>query len=163
MLNASSDSFRNDLNSSLILDAPEVEEKPQNCFLVGGGSNTTHHAVKEIRVFVSSTFKDMGIEREQLVKSVFPELKHLCLERGVFFTYVDLRWGITAQDSQDGQTLNLCLNEIDSCRPYFICMLGERYGWHQPACTTYAVSSIMNIHLSILFNASSGSRRCHTY
>ena len=23
----------------------------------------------------------------------------------------------------------MCLDEIDRCRPYFICMLGQRYGW----------------------------------
>jgi len=91
--------------------------------------------VKTIRIFVSSTFKDMKLEREQLVKQVFPELKQLCTERNVFFTYVDLRWGITEEESSDGQTLNLCLSEIDKCQPYFICFLGERYGWSQSSGT----------------------------
>ena len=38
-----------------------------------------------IRVFVSSTFRDMQDEREVLVKRVFPELRKLCDERGVVF------------------------------------------------------------------------------
>ena len=28
-----------------------------------------------------------------------------------------------------GTTLATCLREIDRCRPYFCCMLGDRYGW----------------------------------
>jgi hypothetical protein len=51
----------------------------------------------EIRIFVSSTFKDMQNERMVLAKDVFPALKKLCFERNVFFSYVDLRWGITEQ------------------------------------------------------------------
>jgi len=35
-----------------------------------------------IRVFVSSTFRDMHAEREELVKRVFPELRKLCEARG---------------------------------------------------------------------------------
>lgn len=38
---------------------------------------------REIRVFVSSTFRDMREEREELVKRVFPQLRKLCEERGV--------------------------------------------------------------------------------
>ena len=40
---------------------------------------------------------------------------------------VDLRWGIT--DEQKGEVLPICLAEIERCRPYFIGLLGERYGW----------------------------------
>ena len=79
---------------------------------------------REIRVFVSSTFQDMKAERDRLVKYVFPELRELCQERGVTFTEVDLRWGITKEQ----EVLRICLGEIDRCRPFFICMLGERYG-----------------------------------
>lgn len=28
-----------------------------------------------------------------------------------------------------GNALELCLSELDSCRPFFIGMLGNRYGW----------------------------------
>jgi len=71
--------------------------------------------------------------------------------RGIFLTSVDLRWGITAEDTQSGTTIKvralyfssseidlrhscfqICLAEIDRCRPYFVCMLGNRYGWAQP-------------------------------
>lgn len=42
-----------------------------------------------MRVFVSSTFRDMQGERDVLVKRVFPELRRLCERRGCSFTEVD--------------------------------------------------------------------------
>ena len=82
-----------------------------------------------VRVFISSTFRDMQEEREILVKKTFPELRRKCRERQVDFVDVDLRWGITDEESAEGQVLPICLAEIDNCRPYFIGILGERYGW----------------------------------
>ncbi len=82
-----------------------------------------------IRVFISSTFRDMQAERDYLVKFIFPQLRKLCESRGVTWGEVDLRWGITEEQSQRGEVLPICLNEIKRCRPYFIGILGERYGW----------------------------------
>jgi tetratricopeptide (TPR) repeat protein len=82
-----------------------------------------------VRVFVSSTFRDMQAERDELVKRVFPQLRKLCEERGVTWGEVDLRWGITQEQSERGEVLPVCLAEIKRCRPYFIGLLGERYGW----------------------------------
>ncbi len=82
-----------------------------------------------IRVFVSSTFRDMHEEREELVKKVFPQLRKLCEERGVTWGEVDLRWGITDEQKAEGKVLPICCEEINNCRPYFIGILGERYGW----------------------------------
>ena len=84
---------------------------------------------RQIRVFISSTFRDMQFERDVLVKRVFPQLRKLCEERAVAWTEVDLRWGITEKESSEGKVLPLCLAEIERCRPYFIGLLGERYGW----------------------------------
>src|SRR5438094_8479858 len=82
-----------------------------------------------VRIFVSSTFRDMHAEREVLVKHVFPQLRKMCDERGVGWAEVDFRWGITQEQAARGEVLPLCLAEIDRCRPYFIGMLGEWYGW----------------------------------
>ncbi len=84
---------------------------------------------RRIRVFVSSTFRDMQAERDILIKKIFPQLRKLCEERAVSWTEVDLRWGITTEESAEGKVLPLCLAEIERCRPYFIGLLGERYGW----------------------------------
>jgi tetratricopeptide (TPR) repeat protein len=82
-----------------------------------------------VRVFISSTFRDMHAERDELVKRVFPELRRLCRSRGVELVEVDLRWGITREQAERGEVLPVCLEEIQRCRPYFIGLLGERYGW----------------------------------
>ncbi len=82
-----------------------------------------------VRVFVSSTFRDMQAEREELVKRVFPQLRKLCEERGVAFVDVDLRWGVTDEEAAEGKVLPICLAEIERCRPFFIGLLGQRYGW----------------------------------
>ncbi len=46
-----------------------------------------------IRVFISSTFSDMGAERDVLVKSVFPRLAAVAAKRDVTVVPLDLRWG----------------------------------------------------------------------
>lgn len=84
---------------------------------------------RAIRVFISSTFRDMQAERDELVKYTFPQLRALCESRGVVWGEVDLRWGITDEEKAEGKVLPLCLEEIKNCRPYFIGLLGERYGW----------------------------------
>jgi nephrocystin-3 len=94
-----------------------------------------------VRVFVSSTFKDMMAEREELVKFVFPELRRRCRERRVEFVGVDLRWGITEEQAAKGEVLPICLAEIEGCRPYFIGLLGERYGWVPETIDDEAVAS----------------------
>ncbi len=84
---------------------------------------------REIRVFISSTFSDMRVERDYLNKHVFPGLRKMCQQRGVIFTEVDLQWGITEGQAEDGGAIEVCLDEINRCHPYFIGLLGERYGW----------------------------------
>ena len=87
---------------------------------------------RTIRLFLSSTFRDFGEERDLLVKRVFPALRAKLKDRFVELVDVDLRWGITAEEAERGEVLPICLSEIDRARPYFIGMLGERYGWVPP-------------------------------
>lgn len=82
-----------------------------------------------IRVFLSSTFKDFAEERDLLVKKVFPELRRLCRQRQVELVDVDLRWGITVEEAEQGKVLPICLEEINRARPYFMGFIGDRYGW----------------------------------
>jgi len=85
-----------------------------------------------IRVFLSSTFRDFGEERDLLVRKVFPTLRAKLQSRFVDLVDVDLRWGITEEEAERGEVLPICLSEIDRARPYFIGFLGERYGWVPP-------------------------------
>ena len=82
-----------------------------------------------IRVFISSTFRDMQDERNYLVKKVFPVLKEKAERRNVSIVPVDLRWGITEEESNSGKVLGICLKEIDNSYPFFIGIIGNRYGW----------------------------------
>jgi tetratricopeptide (TPR) repeat protein len=84
---------------------------------------------RAVRRFISSTFQDLQTEREVLVKRVFPELRACCEARGVGWGEVDLRWGITAAEAEEGRVLAICLDQIDECRPFFLAILGHRYGW----------------------------------
>ena len=71
----------------------------------------------------------MTAEREYLVKKIFPEIRALCRNRGVTFTEIDLRWGLTEEEATLGRVIRTCLEEVDRCRPHFIGMIGQRYGW----------------------------------
>jgi nephrocystin-3 len=84
---------------------------------------------RELRLFISSTFRDLIEEREELLKKVFPLIRHTCRQRGVDFVEIDLRWGLTEQDAALGNVVRTCLEEIDRCRPFFLGILGSRYGW----------------------------------
>ncbi len=82
-----------------------------------------------IRVFISSTFRDMKDERDYLSKVIFPEIRESLKKRRLEFIEIDLRWGITDEEAKSGSVLKLCLDEIEHTRPYFIGILGGRYGW----------------------------------
>ncbi|MDR2019519.1 MAG: DUF4062 domain-containing protein, partial [Treponema sp.] len=84
---------------------------------------------RQIRVFISSTFRDMHAERTHLVTRVFPSLRRYCEERDVSLFELDLRWGISEEESKQGKVVDICLKEIQKTKPFFIGLLGERYGW----------------------------------
>ena len=84
-------------------------------------------------VFVSSTFKDMQFERDALHNLAAPKIDDSLSKYGEKIYFGDLRWGVntTALDSEEGskRVLQVCLDEIDDCKPYMIVLIGERYGW----------------------------------
>lgn len=83
--------------------------------------------------FISSTFKDMQAERDILQEKVFPRLRKLAAEYGEDVSELDLRWGVDtmnlSEEESGKQVLKVCIDAIDRCTPYFIVLLGERYGW----------------------------------
>ncbi|HOT97942.1 MAG TPA: DUF4062 domain-containing protein [bacterium] len=85
---------------------------------------------EKVYIFISSTFNDMHAERDVLVKKVFPQLADWCEARRLRMVDIDLRWGVTEQDATRNQNVvQVCLQRIDECRPFFLCLLGQRYGW----------------------------------
>ena len=87
-----------------------------------------------IRLFVSSTFEDMLVERDILQRKVFPRISQLCGSYGWQFEDIDLRWGVSQDASRLQKTMQICLNEIKRCqalspKPNFLILQGDRYGW----------------------------------
>lgn len=86
-------------------------------------------AARVIRVFASSTFRDIQAERDEQVKRIFPQLRKTCEARSVRWGEVDLCWGITDEQNAEGEVLPICIEEIRRWCPYFIGLLEERNGW----------------------------------
>ena len=84
---------------------------------------------RTIRVFISSTFQDMQGERDYLMKRTFPKLRQIAEKRDVMLTELDLRWGITEEESKSGKVVDICFREIENSVPFFIGIIGNRYGW----------------------------------
>lgn len=89
---------------------------------------------KYIKVFVSSTFKDMDIERDALKNLVEPQINDFLREYACTLEFVDLRHSVKTNSKmslieREKQIFNVCLEEIDHCKPYFIGIVGHRYGW----------------------------------
>uniref|UniRef100_A0A3B3ZRG2 Uncharacterized protein n=1 Tax=Periophthalmus magnuspinnatus TaxID=409849 RepID=A0A3B3ZRG2_9GOBI len=54
----------------------------------------------------------MHAERDVLVRSVFPELRRRAAPHRLYLQEVELRWGVTEEES--GRAVELCLSEV--CR-----------------------------------------------
>ena len=92
---------------------------------------TMHRKYKEstgrsLRVFLSSTFRDMNEEREIFTKRYAAALRQVAKERGVSISFVDLRWGVTVEQATGGGVVDICLTNLQGSR-YFVNFLGLRY------------------------------------
>uniref|UniRef100_A0A8C6PWJ7 Telomerase associated protein 1 n=1 Tax=Nothobranchius furzeri TaxID=105023 RepID=A0A8C6PWJ7_NOTFU len=101
---------------------PEGAQEPQT-------SNKVVSVWQGVRVFISSTFRDMHAERDVLVRNVFPELRRRAALHRLYLQEVELRWGVTEDESE--RATELCLSEV--CRSQMLVgILGERYGQVPP-------------------------------
>ncbi|KAF7463848.1 hypothetical protein GHT09_008499 [Marmota monax] len=110
-----------------------------------------------IRPYICSTLNDFQEERNFLATNIFPQLNELCNSRGTYFKPVDLRWSVLkAQKSLPAnlyrqgccllsQQLKLCLDYVNSCFPFFICMLGQTYGDFLPDHSTFMFSKAKDL------------------
>eukprot|EP00794_Sanderia_malayensis_P012166 gene12166-13421_t len=83
---------------------------------------------KNVRVFISSTFRDMHGERDLLTRYIFPELRSRAMQHFVNIYEIDLRWGITDEQSKSQSQVDICLSEAGKS-DLLIGLLGDRYGW----------------------------------
>uniref|UniRef100_A0A1I8JC45 NACHT domain-containing protein n=1 Tax=Macrostomum lignano TaxID=282301 RepID=A0A1I8JC45_9PLAT len=92
---------------------------------------------KTVRVFISSTFSDMHLERNVLMNQIYPKLKQFCREQhGIAFQIVDMRWGLHETAATDQTAAEVCLDEVENCQrisigPHFLGILSHRYGSRQ--------------------------------
>lgn len=112
---------------------------------------------KTVRVFISSTFRDMQAERDHLVRFVFPRLREDLLKHRIHLIDVDLRWGVTS----DQDAVGVCREVIDECRPRFMGILGGRYGW-VPEGKTESITAD-EIHYAVLGRAKEKRGQCFFY
>ena len=74
----------------------------------------------------------MVAERDELTQRTFPVLRELCERNEAALSEIDLRWGVTEEQAAQGRIVELCLAEVDACFPWFIGLLGDRYGTAVP-------------------------------
>nr|CCC48719.1 putative telomerase-associated protein, fragment [Trypanosoma vivax Y486] len=115
-------------------DGVRARRKRETTLIEPLPSHRTLSAYRQIRFFLSSTFLDMENERNALVLDVFPRLRRWVQEAGLHVNIleVDLRWGITEDSSRSDLSTSVCLNEVSRCAPFFLGVLGSRYGYCPP-------------------------------
>lgn len=89
--------------------------------------------MSNISIFVSSTFNDMQSERDLIRDRITPEIEERIKKFGQNAEFIDLRWGIDTkgenENDANAKILRTCFDEIQKTKPYFIALIGERYGW----------------------------------
>ncbi|XP_037690358.1 telomerase protein component 1 isoform X2 [Choloepus didactylus] len=83
---------------------------------------------RTIRLFISSTFRDMHGERDLLMRSVLPVLQARAAPHHISLHGIDLRWGITEEETLRNRQLEVCLREVENSQ-LFVGILGSRYGY----------------------------------
>src|SRR5262249_32272325 len=107
-------------------------------WFAGGPRRESKHMVSDasrkrlLRLFLSSTFRDMQIERDILARLVLPRQRAMLAGQGAALQEVDLRWGVTAAMASAGGALVVCLRQVAECFPLVLGLLGRRAGGAPP-------------------------------
>ena len=105
-------------------------------------------------VFVSSTFKDMQMERDAIRDTVAPIINEKAYAHGDRIDFCDLRWGINTEELDTDEcakkVLDVCFREIDRSNPPMIIILGDRYGWIPDANVISNAANIRQLKLEDL-------------
>lgn len=92
--------------------------------------------MRNVAIFVSSTFADMQSERDIIREKIAPEVEDRLRSYGLNAEFIDLRWGIdtkgASEEEASAKIMRSCFDEIKRTEPYFVVLLGERYGWVPP-------------------------------
>ncbi|BBM88277.1 DUF4062 domain-containing protein [Candidatus Uabimicrobium amorphum] len=82
---------------------------------------------KTLKIFISSTFKDLELERD-LLTNTFESIKKNIFDRRLTLIPYDLRW---RERHEEEDLVKWCLKMVGQCQ-YFVGILGYRYGWRPP-------------------------------
>lgn len=112
-------------------------------------------------IFISSTFRDMNYERDILNRRIAPRINRQLRQYNQTVRILDLRWGVdttdmTEQEATD-QVMAVCLDSIASCMPYFVVLIGDRYGYIPEG------RDISVTHMEILRGALERADKDHIY
>lgn len=81
-----------------------------------------------VKIFISSTFREMIDERDEIQQIVFVKIRFWARKLGISVVPIDLRWGITEEDITSGKLALQCEEAIKDSAPFFIGVLGNTYG-----------------------------------
>ena len=91
---------------------------------------------RRYNIFISSTFRDMDFERDLIKYKIIPMLNEHFRDRFIEIQAIDLRMGVNtekmSEEDSARKVLNVCASSIDEARPFFIGLIGARYGWVPP-------------------------------
>lgn len=110
--------------------APSLRPLEEN--IPGPLGPISQHGWRNIRLFISSTFRDMHGERDLLMRSVLPALQARVFPHRISLHAIDLRWGITEEETRRNRQLEVCLGEVENSQ-LFVGILGSRYGYIPPS------------------------------
>ena len=87
-----------------------------------------------LNYFVSSTFTDTHDERNVIMTRLLPELIAITQPHGIAITFVDMRWGVKDENTDDHKTWDACKAELKRCRDesshtFFVSLQGYKYGY----------------------------------
>lgn len=116
-------------------DKENPSKSPEYQRLIRGDftQNFSKQTTRLFRIFLSSTFSDFKVERNELYRRVFPVIKQRCAQLGYEFQVVDMRWGVSDTADSDHTADIICMDEIErsidlSAGLNFIYLVGNRYG-----------------------------------
>ena len=119
---------------------------------------------QELTIFLSSTFRDMQEDRDALIADCMPRLRKECDARGIKLNVIDLRWGITPEDTRSTESLvRACLHRIDQCQSHhfiFVGLLGHQYGHTCKWDKTGELHSMTEIEILHALTSDNNNRPC---
>merc|ERR1711971_1280797 len=80
-------------------------------------SNLAVTTWRRMKIFISSTFKDMHGERNLMNYYLFPELIRRAKTLGIEVIPLDLRWGVVEGITVEKQ-VETCLNQVEKCQVF---------------------------------------------